>query len=44
MTHLEQWFDWLERDRNFSPHTIATYRRTWRSVPFDPLTATKEDA
>lgn len=43
MTALDQWFDWLAQDQVKSPHTLATYRRTWRTVPFDPTTATVED-
>jgi len=43
VTALDQWFDWLAQDQVKSPHTLATYRRTWRTVPFDPTTATVED-
>lgn len=41
---VQEWFGWLEHDQSVSPHTLATYRRTWRTVSFDPLTATLEDA
>lgn len=43
MTALDQWFDWLAQDQVKSPHTLATYQRTWRTVPFDATTATVED-
>lgn len=39
---LEDWFDWLAADQAKSPHTIATYQRTWRTVPGDPLAQTVE--
>lgn len=41
---LAEWFDWLERDQLKSPHTLATYRRTWRTWTVDPLAATVDDA
>lgn len=44
MTALDDWFDWLREDQVKSPHTLATYRRTWRTIPFDPIAATLEDA
>lgn len=44
MTTLDDWFTWMEVDQLKSPHTLASYRRTWRTVPFDPLAATHEDA
>ena len=44
MTALNDWFDWLAQDQVKSPHTLATYRRTWRTVTFDPTTATLDDA
>jgi len=43
VTALDQWFTWLAEDQAKSPHTIATYQRTWRTYPGDPLTATLDD-
>ena len=40
---LDDWLDWLARDQAKSPHTVATYARTWRTVPVDPLAATVDD-
>lgn len=40
---LEKWFDWLANDQVMSPNTLDTYRRTWRTATFDPLTATPDD-
>lgn len=44
MSALDDWFTWLADDQVKSPHTLDTYRRTWRTVPFDPLAATVDDA
>ena len=40
MGHIDDWLDWLTRDQAKSPHTAATYARTWRTYPGDPLDAT----
>lgn len=43
LSALDQWFAWLAEDQVKSPHTVETYRRTWRTVAADPLTATVDD-
>jgi site-specific recombinase XerD len=43
MTATEDWLAHLEHERGRRPNTIATYARTLRSLPVDPLTATRED-
>jgi site-specific recombinase XerD len=37
------WIAWLRDDQRKSPHTIATYQRTFRTLHADPATATRED-
>jgi site-specific recombinase XerD len=37
---VEQWLAWLERDRGRTANTLATYRRTMRTLPQPPEMAT----
>lgn len=41
MTLTDQWLTWLAEDQRKSPHTIATYTRTLRTIP-NADTATRE--
>lgn len=43
MTAADDWLAYLATERGRSANTIATYRRTLRTLPVDPLTATRED-
>src|SRR4051812_21798318 len=43
MTATDEWFEHLRHDRDRAAHTIATYQRTLRTLPVDPITATRED-
>ena len=38
----DQFLEWLRRDRNYSPNTIAAYRRVLATIN-DPETATRDD-
>jgi site-specific recombinase XerD len=40
---IDDWLTWLARDRGRSTNTIATYRRTIRTLHVDPFTATRDD-
>ena len=41
-TLVDQWLDWLQRDRGRSQNTVDTYARTMRTLPGDPAEATRE--
>jgi len=43
MTAVDTWLAWLDHDRGRSANTVATYARTLRTLPVDPLYATRED-
>lgn len=42
MGMTDQFLEWLRRDRNYSPNTIAAYRRVLATIN-DPETATQDD-
>lgn len=39
---VDQWLDWLQRERGRSQNTIDTYARTMRTLPAEPEHATRE--
>ena len=38
----DQFLEWLGRDRNYSPNTVAAYRRVLATIN-DPEAATRDD-